>query len=161
MCWKFCKKASSDTGGERSATARQHYKKKGPYAKVHSHQCDQQANLHYEFAFVLFRAEQLHPSPHNADLWRVGQNATRCRKKAIQQYLFKLKQDFESILKGFWNQAFVRCNWYKSLYKGISDTASALEPLEYITACERYPEFIIPFSILTATWTESPAWLIP
>lgn len=35
MCWKFCKQASSDTEGEGSATATQHYEKKGFYTKVH------------------------------------------------------------------------------------------------------------------------------
>jgi len=49
------------------------------------HRWDQQANPHYGSAFILFRAEQLHPSPHNANLCCVGQNATCCREKALQQ----------------------------------------------------------------------------
>lgn len=55
LWWKFWKQASSDTAGKGFGTARQHCKKKGPYTKGHSHQYNQQANLHWEFAFLLFR----------------------------------------------------------------------------------------------------------
>lgn len=69
-----------------------------------SHQRDQQVNPHYEFTFVLFRAEQLHPSPHNADLWCVG-------GKAARRHFSNTFPNWNRILKTLWKDLETKHLW--------------------------------------------------